>query len=89
MSRLNTAINNDLNALRLLRDELALQAHLFKADMKDRWRDLEAQMDVLKEHVERAKVAAGDSGKQAEAALQKLISSLRTGYNDIKKALSV
>lgn len=89
MSRLDTAINNDLKALRLLRDELALHAALLKADLKDRWRELEAQMEVLHEHVERAKVAAGDSGKQAEAALENLIRSLRTGYTDIKKALSI
>lgn len=89
MSRLDNAISNDLKALRLLRDELALHTALLKAELKDRWHKLEADMDVLHEHVERAKVAAGDSRKQAEAAAENLIRSLRTGYADIKRALSL
>lgn len=89
MSRLDQAITNDLLALRLLRDELALHATLLKADLKDRWHKLEADMDTLREHAERAKVAAEGSGKQAEAAIKTLIDSLHAGYADIKKAISL
>lgn len=89
MSRLDQAFINDMQALRLLRDELALHANLLKADLRDRWHKLEADMDVLREHVERAKVAAEDSGKQTEAAIKTLIGSLRSGYSEIKNALKL
>lgn len=88
MSRLDQAITNDLLALRLLRDELSLHATLLKADLKDRWHKLESDMDVLREHVERAKVAAEGTGKEADAAIKTLIGSLRSGYAEIKNALT-
>jgi acyl-CoA dehydrogenase len=41
-------------------DELALQAHLFKADAKDRWSELETRWDQLKHRLGAAKRAAAE-----------------------------
>lgn len=89
MSRLANALHNDYQALLLLRDELALQARLLQAELRDRWNRLEADLDVLREHMRRAEVAAQDNRKEIEAAARLLLDSLRAGYAEIRKALKV
>lgn len=87
MSRLSTALQNDLKLLALLRDELALQAHLFKADAKTRWQDLEGQWAELKTHAARAEVASADALHESEVAMRLLVDSLRRGYDNVRAAL--
>lgn len=87
MSRLETALHNDVQALKLLRDELKLQSHLFKAEVKDRWAQLEADWDLLKANMARAEVAAGQAGEEAEAAAALLVETLQNGYQRIRRAL--
>lgn len=87
MSRLTTAVSNDLKLLELMRDELALQAHLLKADAKDKWQELENKWADLKRHIENA-AAAGDAAEhEAKTAVGLLSESLRSGYDGIRKAL--
>lgn len=87
MSRIRTALHNDVQALALTRDELALQAHLLRADMRDRWQELETEWQRVQEHVQRAEVAAGDARPQIEAAASLLAETLRSGYADVRRAL--
>src|SRR5690349_20698683 len=84
MSRLSTAIHNDLQLLALLRDELALQRHLLGADLKSRWDVLEGQWANLKEHVGRAEVATDRAAVEAKTAIDLLVTSLKDGYANIK-----
>lgn len=87
MSRLKTAVHNDLQLLALLRDELKLQTHLLSADLKARWQELEVQWDQLKEHVGRVEVAGEAAATEAQTAIGLLTSSLRSGYEGMKRAL--
>lgn len=87
MSKLNNAIDNDFQALCLLRDEISLHIALLEADLQDRWNDLERKLAVLREHVGRAKVAADRSRTEIETSAQAMIESLRKGYADVKQAL--
>ena len=87
MSRLETALQNDLKLLRLLRDELELHAHLLKADLKDSWDTLERRWEKLEADVGRAEIAAADAGREVNASLGELMHSLRSGYTQIKQAL--
>lgn len=87
MSRLSTALQNDLKLLALMRDELALQAHLLKADVKGRWQDLEAKWAELKAHAARAEVAGEDAVQESETAIGLLVDTLRKGYDNIRAAL--
>lgn len=87
MSRLETAIQNDLKLLKLARDELKLQSHLLKADLKDRWGDLEDKWQKLDEHLGRAKVAADDAGDEIETSAKLLVDALQDGYKHIRSAL--
>lgn len=89
MSRIQRAVHNDVQALELLRDELKLQTHLLKADMHARWQQLEAEWAKLKEHLQRAQVATGDTESEVETAVKLLINALKSGYADIKNALKM
>lgn len=87
MSRIQKALHNDVQALVLLRDEIALQAHLFRADARDKWQGLETRLDELKEHLSRAKVAAADAKPEVEAAAKSLADTLKAAYTDFRNAL--
>ncbi|MEQ1438487.1 hypothetical protein AAG565_03920 [Fontimonas sp. SYSU GA230001] len=87
MSRLSVALQNDLKLLALLRDELGLQAHLFKAEMRDRWQDLEGKWDVLKVAVANAENAGADAARESESAIGLLADALRKGYENVRKSL--
>lgn len=76
-----------LHHLSELRDQLALQSHLLRADLKERWNDLEAKWADLQEHVQRAGVAAKDSRHEVSAAAQSLADALKDGYAQIRSAL--
>jgi len=87
MSRLKTALTNDYNALCFIRDELSLKASLLKAELKDRWKELEVDLDVLREHVGRAEVAAAGSRKELEASARTMLAAMHNGYTEIRNAL--
>jgi hypothetical protein len=86
MSRLDTALKNDVKLLRFARDEIALQAHLLKGDLKIRWDALEQKWEQLNEHVGRAEVASEAARKDIEAASRLLIEALKDGFASIKRA---
>ena len=87
MSTPRPPFNDDFNALCYARDELALQLSLMKAEMKQRWQELEHKMEQLREHMGRFGVAAGDSATQIDAATKGLIDALRNGYAEMRNAL--
>jgi hypothetical protein len=87
MTRIQQALHNEVQALTVLRDEIKLQAHLFHAESRTRWQELEVRWDELKEHMQRAKVAAADTVPQVQGAAQELATALKTGYADLKNAL--
>lgn len=87
MSRLDTALKNDLQLLKLLRDEIQLQAHLLKAEAKDHWVRLEDQWHKLQVHVDRAEVAAAGARNDVDSSRAQLVDSLKKGYTQVKQAL--
>ncbi len=86
MSRLSTALQNDLQLLHFARDEIALQAHLLKGDLKDRWADLDQKWLQLKEHVGRAEAATEAAKSEVETAIKLLADSVSKGLASIKRA---
>lgn len=87
MSRVKNAVKNEFQLLEQMRGELALQAHLFKADVKVRWESLESKWEDLKEHLGRAQVAAGDAGRSIDASSKALADSIMAGYVEIRNAV--
>jgi hypothetical protein len=86
MSQFKNALHNEYQLLQMLHDELALKAHLFKADMKSNWEALEVEWLDFKEHLGRAQVAAGDAGRDIDAASKPLADALKAGFTGIKNA---
>ena len=86
MSRVQKALHNDYQLLELMHDELGLQAHLFKADLKSRWQALEVKWSDFKEHLGRAGVAAGDAKLSIDVSAKLLADSLTASYTEIRKA---
>jgi hypothetical protein len=87
MSRLNVAVKNDLQLLGLLRDEVKLQGHLLRADLKKRWDELEQEFSGLQERVGRAEVAGRQVAREMGSDVDQLVATLRSGYEGIRTAL--
>jgi len=87
MTKLSTALQDEIKSVEQTRDQLVLQAHFFKAELKTRWQELEVEWDDLREHLGRAKVAADRTMSQIDAEATRLIGSLKTGYSSIRDAL--
>lgn len=88
MTDKRSASSQAIDNLTQLRDQLALQAHLLRAEAKTRWSELETQWADLQEHLNRAGVAAKDARPQVAAAADDLVKSLKDGYEQIRKALT-
>ena len=76
-----------LETLARLRDELKVQMHLAKAEVKEEWEKLEpkwAEVEMKGNALEKASVEAA---KGLKAAIDLLIDELSAGYARIRKAL--
>lgn len=76
----------EVKDLRGLRDELGLQAHLFKAEVRkaydgleNRWRDVEPKLVLLEK-------ASGEHLEEIRSTLRHTIRDLGERYRDIKKS---
>lgn len=87
MSRLSRVLRNDLQLLHFAHDELALQAHLLRAEVKQRWHEVEAQWADLKERTRHAEAAGEGTIQEVEAAASLMVESLKKGFADIKRTL--
>ncbi|MDB5971207.1 MAG: hypothetical protein JWQ90_3657 [Hydrocarboniphaga sp.] len=77
----------EIDSIRELRDELMLQAHLFKAELKDRWDETETQWHQLQKKMVPLRDAAGKSGAELGSALTLLADTVRDAYQDLRNAM--
>ncbi len=77
----------DVHSLEQLRDELAIQAALFKADVKTEWEEVEHKWHQLSSQLNPLVRAAEKSAVEVTAASQLLFQSVKEGYERIKKTL--
>jgi uncharacterized coiled-coil DUF342 family protein len=68
--------NKEVQELRTLRDELAVQAHLGMSEAKDAWRNLEAKWPELENELHKLEDSSTD-------AIEKLVSEIRKGYDKL------
>jgi predicted nucleic acid-binding Zn-ribbon protein len=80
-------VERELDDLRRMRDELRVQAHLGKREMRERWEALERSMDELDKKAKRASRAAEPALRQLEQDVRKLATDLRDGYRRIRDAI--
>ncbi len=73
--------------LQSARDELRLKAHLFKADMKDEWEELEEKWAKARRDIKPALDAAKEASENISEAHSLLLDELKDGYKNIQKKL--
>ena len=84
MSSTNPFKAADLKDLAGLRDELRLQAHLFKTELKYRWLEAEQRWHNLEGELQGA---AEHSRSELGAATSLAADALRETYRDLRQAL--
>lgn len=84
-------IGQDIDAmvekLKQQRDELKLQAHLFKADASDEWDKAERQWQHFQARSKQVGDAAGEAGEGVADAMKSLGREILAGYDKIRKTL--
>ena len=80
-------VKRELDDLRRIRDELRVQAHLGRAEMRERWEALERSLDELDGRAKRASRAAEPAVRELEKDVRKLATDLRDGYRRIRDAI--
>ena len=69
------------------RDEINLQLHLAKAEVRDEWDKLEPKWEDVKGKMATVSEVAGQTTESVTAAAGLLADEIREGYERIKKAL--
>lgn len=78
----------EFDTLAMLRDELRLQMHLAKTELRDEWNiRLEPTFRLLKTKLDRVEQASAETLEEMRPTLKALIDELRVGYDRIRKSL--
>jgi CBS domain-containing membrane protein len=80
-------VKRELDELRRMRDELRVQAHLGKAEVRDRWEALDRSFDELESKARRASRAAEPALRQLEQDVRKIAADLRDGFRRVRDAI--
>ncbi len=70
-----------------LRDQLIVQIHLAKAEVRTHWEELEHKWVLLQSRLSGVKIAGRESQKEISEAVRDLIQELSEGYRRIRDAL--
>ena len=87
MSNERTTYEQLLSNLQRVRDELALKAHLGKAEAKDEWARLETEWSSVRGKLQEAQGVAGDTAKNLGTALELAAKELKSGYDRFRELL--
>lgn len=77
----------DLDTLAALRDELRVQAHLFKAELRDRWQEAERRWQDVQNEARVVRAVLGNSRAELGAAASLTAAALQEAYEDLRCAL--
>ncbi len=68
-------------------DEINLQLHLAKAEVRDEWDKLEPKLEEVKGKMATVSEVAGQTAESVKTAAGLLADEIKEGYERIKKAL--
>jgi len=80
-------VEGEINQLRRVRDELNVQSHLARTELRDAWQKLEDGFAQLESRAKHVASVAEPSLKQFETDVRKLVDDLREGYRRIRDAI--
>jgi predicted nucleic acid-binding Zn-ribbon protein len=87
MAESKTFLGEEIDRLRELRDELRVQAELGRAELRDRWQDLEKSWHQLEGRLKLARESAREDSQNVREAARLLASELRESYEHLRKRL--
>lgn len=77
----------DVESLKQAFDELAVQAHLLKAEARDRWVEIEENWRKLETELDPLRKAGKHSAQEIGGAARLLAATVRDGITDIRRSL--
>ncbi|WP_141096235.1 hypothetical protein [Lacimicrobium sp. SS2-24] len=80
-------LQETIEDLKRHRDEINVQMHLARAEMRDEWNGLEKKWDALQSRFSAIKKDTGESSKEVRAALSLLTEEVGEAYKRFKKRL--
>ena len=87
MSKTNEELHELSDALKQARDELRVDMHLAKAEIRDDWEELERQWEHFRQKMQRVGHEAAEAGEDVGEATSLLGSELKKGYQRIRKSM--
>jgi hypothetical protein len=87
MSKESEGYDQVVSKLKQVRDELALKAHLGKAEAKDEWARLEQEWKSVQGKLKEAQGVAGDTAKNLGTAVELAAKELKAGYDRFRGLL--
>jgi len=87
MAESKTFLAEEIDRLRELRDELRVQAELGRAELRDRWQELEKSWHQLEGRLKLARDSARADSQNVREAARLLASELRESYEHLRKRL--
>jgi predicted nucleic acid-binding Zn-ribbon protein len=80
-------IKREIEDLRRMRDELRVQGHLAKAEVRDRWEALNRTLKALESRAKRTSRAVEQPLHELEKDARKLAQDLREGYRRLRDSI--
>jgi hypothetical protein len=84
MTEIPNRVQDEIAALRTLRDELRVRVSLAAMDARDLWQDAEHKWTEIEAKLEELGRVSAASGREIGAALQLLSGSVRNAYLALK-----
>jgi predicted nucleic acid-binding Zn-ribbon protein len=80
-------LSDEVEKLREVRDELRVQAELGRAELRDRWHELEKSWHQLEGRLKLARDGAREDSQNVREAVRLLANELRDSYEHLRKRL--
>jgi predicted P-loop ATPase len=83
----NEKLENLWQELKTERDELRVQMHLAKAELRDEWEELEEQYAAAQKKFDDVKKGTGEMASEAKTAMSIIVDEISTAYQRVKLRL--
>ena len=87
MSEEKGFLADEVERLRVLRDELRVQAKLGQAELRERWEKLERRWHQLEGRIKVLREGVREDGQDVREAARLLAGELREGYEHLRQRL--
>ena len=83
----NEKLENLWRELKTERDELRVQMHLAKAELRDEWEELEERYAVAQKKFDELKKGTGEIASEAKTTLSIIVDEISAAYQRVKLRL--